>query len=82
MLCIVAHCPFGYAIIYLIESHDNLASNSTQGKLQSPKSNFYIDKAGFLLRWQYFSNRLMIKYLLQNFFPDTLYIHIHSLRMS
>ena len=82
MLCIVAHCSFGYAIIHLIESNDNLAPNSTQGKLQSPKCNFYIEKTGFLLRWQYFSNRLMIKYLLQNFFPDTFYIHIYSLRMS
>ena len=71
MLCIVAHCSFGYAIIHLIETQDNLASKTIQGKLQSPKSNFYIDKTGFfvLFRWQYFSNRLTIKCLLQNFFP-------------
>ena len=71
MLCIVAHCSFGYAIIHLIETHDRLASQTTQGKFQSSKSNFYIDKTNFyvILRWQYFSNRLTIKYLLQNFFP-------------
>ena len=54
MLCIVAHCSFGYAIIHLIESHDNLASNSTQGKLQSPKSNFYIDKTNFYIEMAIF----------------------------